>query len=410
MGRLWSVAVLLVGCGSASTAPGSDAGADTSVVPDPFDIPIAGATPDQIATFTAGDDLFDLPLREADGLGPLFTRTSCGACHDEGARGPGLVQKFAVVEADGKTPAKDQSKLKFGHTAHPLVAGGGKTSILPPVGDPSIKVSIRVGPPVLGRGFMEAVVESEILRLEKEQATRTDGIKGRANRVTYVSEYNPAGTVHATKKGDKAIGRFGLKARVPFIDDFVADALQGDMGITSPLRPTEFPNPDGLLDDAKPGIDVTLTSVNLRADYIRLIDIPRRPIGDARGAALFASTKCAVCHAPALATRPDYPIPQLAGLRVDVYTDFLLHDMGDELSDGLPADQDGEATYREWRTAPLIGLRFLQDYLHDSRAHSVEEAILLHAGVGSQANGSIDLFKALSPADKASLLGFVQAL
>ncbi|MBL8717701.1 MAG: hypothetical protein JNL79_17080 [Myxococcales bacterium] len=399
------------GCGGASSpAEAVDAGSETPIVGDPVDVPIDGVTPDQIATFNAGDALFDLPLREADGLGPLYTRTSCSACHDEGTRGPGLVQKMSVVEADGKTPAKDQSKLAFGHTVHPLVAGGGKTPIVAPTGDPTIKVSIRVGPPVLGRGYMEAVLDSEIRRLAAEQAARTDGIKGRVNLVAYQSEYNPAGKVHATRKGEKVLGRFGLKARIPFLDDFVADAAQGDMGITSPLRPNEFKNPDGLTDDAKPGVDIGLESLVLRADYIRLIAIPRRSGLTARGAELFASTKCGVCHASGLATRPDYPIALLAGIKADVYTDFLLHDMGDELADGLPAGEDGEATYRDWRTAPLIGLRFMKNYLHDSRAHSVEEAIAMHKGTGSEASGSVDLFQALSPTDRATLLAFVEAL
>lgn len=394
--------------------PGSttadDAGVDAQIVGDPVDVPIDGVTKQQLATFRAGDALFDLPLRDADGLGPLYTRTSCGACHDEAARGPGLVQKMAAVDTDGKTPAKDQSKLPFGHTIHPLVAGGGKTPIVAPT-DPSVKVSIRVGPPVLGRGYMEAVSDAEILRLAAEQVTRTDGIKGRINHVVYQSEPNPDGKVHATKKGDTVIGRFGVKARIGFLDDFVADAAQGDMGITSPLRPQEIANPDGLLDDYKPGVDISVESINLRADYIRLIAIPRRPTApDPAGAKLFQTTKCSVCHAPALETRHDYPFPQLAGIKVDVYTDFLLHDMGDQLADALPLGEDGEATYRDWRTAPLIGLRFMKNYLHDSRAHSVEEAILMHAGTGSEANGSVDLFQALSPADRASLLAFVEAL
>lgn len=128
------------GCGEGASPEAVDAGSETPIVGDPVDVPIDGVTKEQVAIFQAGDALFDLPLREADGLGPLYTRTSCSACHDEGTRGPGLVQKMSVVEADGKTPAKDQSKLAFGHTVHPLVAGGGKTPIAAPTGDPSIKL------------------------------------------------------------------------------------------------------------------------------------------------------------------------------------------------------------------------------------------------------------------------------
>ena len=36
---------------------------------------------------------------------------------------------------------------------------------------------------------------------------------------------------------------------------FAADALQGDMGLTSPLRQHEVPNAEGVLDDARPGVD-----------------------------------------------------------------------------------------------------------------------------------------------------------
>src|SRR4030095_2977307 len=133
--------------------------------------------------------------------------------------------------------------------------------------------------------------------------------------------------------------------------DFTGDALQGDMGITSPLRPNELPNPDGLTDDAKAGIDVPLESVQQRADYMGMIAIPRRESLPQRGAALFAQAKCDACHVPALKTRADYPIAALAGIDAPVFTDFLLHDMGDALADGV-SGPDGEAGPRDWRSAP----------------------------------------------------------
>jgi mono/diheme cytochrome c family protein len=42
--------------------------------------------------------------------------------------------------------------------------------------------------------------------------------------------------------------------------------------------------------------------------------IPRRVETDGRGAQLFAAAKCAVCHAPTLKTRADYPIALLAAV------------------------------------------------------------------------------------------------
>jgi len=154
-----------------------------------------------------------------------------------------------------------------------------------------------------------------------------------------------------------------------------------------------------------------LDSVNLRADYVRLIAIPRRA-ADTGGAALFESAQCAVCHAPSLHTRADYPVTQLADIDAPVYTDLLLHRMGDELADGLPADAgvDGQADSFSWRTAPLIGLRFDRTFLHDGRAKSVTEAIQLHRGNRSEANASIDAFETLSTDDQASLVNFVEGL
>lgn len=378
---------------------------------DSFDVPLDGLEPDFLADFNDGDLLFSTPLRDADGLGPLYTRSACSSCHDSAVRGPGLVQKMSVVESDGVTPAADQSVLAYGHTLHPLTAGGGKTPILPPADDPSVKVTQRFGPPVLGRGYMEAVSDDEIQRVEAEQAERDDGIHGVINWVTYASEANEDTRFHTHQKGDTVIGRFGLKARVATLDDFTADAFQGDMGITSPLRPTELKNPDDLSDDDKPGIDVSFDSVNKRANYVRGIAIPVRRT-DAAGAALFETALCSVCHVPSLHTRADYPIAALADMDAPVYTDMLLHRMGDELADGLPADPsvDGQADSFEWRTAPLIGLRFDKTYLHDGRAKTIADAISLHRGTNSEANPAVDAFDALDADDQQTLVDFVAGL
>ena len=176
---------------------------------------------------------------------------------DAGLRGPGAAQKMAVVAADGLTPSPDQSALPWGPTVHPFVTAGATTPIVPPAGVSNVRVTTRLGPSVLGRGYLEAVDDSEIQRVAAAQAMRTDAIHGLVNTYTYASRPNPDPSFNGHQPGDLVIGRFGLKARLATLDEFVADALQNDMGITSPLRPTEFPNPDGLTDDDKPGIDAT---------------------------------------------------------------------------------------------------------------------------------------------------------
>jgi CxxC motif-containing protein (DUF1111 family) len=103
----------------------------------------------------------------------------------------------------------------------------------------------------------------------------------------------------------------------------------------------------------------------------------------------------------------DYPITELADIDAPVYTDLLLHDMGSLFADGV---QDYGAASSEWRTSPLMGLRFFHTYLHDGRAKTIEDAIEQHAGPGSEAAASIDQFHQLDDADRAALLQFVSAL
>src|SRR5690348_16651713 len=55
------------------------------------DVAIAKISHELSTIFNDGDFAFDTSMREADGLGPLYTRNSCNACHDTASRGPGLV-------------------------------------------------------------------------------------------------------------------------------------------------------------------------------------------------------------------------------------------------------------------------------------------------------------------------------
>jgi CxxC motif-containing protein (DUF1111 family) len=397
------------GCSSAEPLVGpADHGRDSGVIAaDPVDVPLDALSADELATFRTGDALFDQVMRDADGLGPLYIRNSCSSCHARGGRGPGIVQKVAIVEADGITPSPDQSALPYGPTLRPYVTSGAVVPISAP-GRPDAKTTFRAAVPVLGRGYMEAVLDSEIERVEKEQQTRVDGIHGRVHRVVYGSRANEVSPFNRHQPGEQGlIGRFGLKARIATLDEFAADALQGDMGITSPLRPDELPNPDHLQDDAKPGPDVDIDRVNALGDYVRLLEIPRRVGQSLRGQELFETTACAACHVPALKTAFDYPVRELAGIDAPVFTDFLLHDMGPDLADG---QTDQGAPSRAWRTAPLIGLRFMKTYLHDGRARTVLDAVLAHDAPSSEANVAVERFRELDDVDRASLLTYVKGL
>ncbi|MFT3713832.1 MAG: di-heme oxidoredictase family protein [Archangium sp.] len=392
---LCTCVALLTGCG----VPPPRTVGDTS-----SDLPLTGLDESWQRAFDEGDRLFDVPFRAADGLGPLYIRQSCSGCHQGAARGPGTVKRMVQLEPDGSaTPG--QPELRFGSVERPFSTSGA-TPLLAP-SSANIHVSTRSGIPVMGRGWLEAIADSELERVATEQSQRTDGISGRINHVRFISEANPDTPFHHFQKGDLVIGRFGLKARQPTLDDFAADALQGDMGLTSPMRPNEVANQEGITDDGKPGVDVDGEMMNALGNYVRLIAIPVRKEASVKGRDAFATAGCATCHVPSLRTRADYPIPQLADADAPVFSDLLLHDLGPAFSDGLT---DGEAGPSEWRTAPLIGVRFLTAFLHDGRTDDLRTAIELHGGEGSEAKASIDSFRALPADDQAALLDFVSSL
>jgi CxxC motif-containing protein (DUF1111 family) len=120
------------------------------------------------------------------------------------------------------------------------------------------------------------------------------------------------------------------------------------------------------------------------------------PIGDAEqtqpaGAQIFRDIGCAACHTPSLAGVPPY-------------SDLLLHDMGDNLNDGVT---QGLARGQDWRTAPLWGLRDRPRYLNDDRATTLPVAIRAHAGKAAPA---MVAYSSLSDADRGALLVFRAAL
>ncbi len=374
----------------------------------PANAPIAGLSAEWQDRYEDGYRAFELIYGPSRGLGPTYINTTCVSCHAGAQRGPDVVTKMVVM--DGDEPAADQSALPWGNTVRENVAAGGETPILPPEGVEGLFLSVRIGPAVYGRGYIEAVADSEIERVEAEQAA-AGVVSGRINRITF-SATDADSEFHDHVAGETGlIGRFGLKARVATLDEFAADALVGDMSITSPMRPTEHPNPDGVTDDNHDGVDVTLDTVNVLADFTRLVDIPPRPEGiltgegdAAIGAARFAAVGCDLCHVPTLRTRADYPIPQLADIDAPLYSDLLLHDLGVLMLDGI---EDGDATGTEWRTAPLLGLSHHATFLHDGRAETVGEAIAAHGG---EAAFSVTAFDALPADERAAVEGYVLAL
>ena len=128
------------------------------------------------------------------------------------------------------------------------------------------------------------------------------------------------------------------------------------------------------------------------------------------GKQIFSDIQCASCHTPTLTTGFS-PISALSNKEFHPYTDLLLHDMGPGLDDGYT---EGYALTSEWRTPALWGIGLSKDaqggsyfLLHDGRAMSIEEAILLHGGEAQQ---SRDNYNQLSEAEKELLIKFLESL
>jgi CxxC motif-containing protein (DUF1111 family) len=260
---------------------------------------------------------------------------------------------------------------------------------------------------------MEAIPESTILALADPEDDDGDGISGRPNWVQaagYVSALEPGGGPGLQ------LGRFSRKAQVSTLLEQVVEAYHQDIGITSDHRLEENRNPLSSvpIEAVDHALDPEIPSATVQAvvHYIRTLAPPYAGTETAQrveGRTLFASVGCAACHTPSMQSGPS-PIAALAHKPVDLYSDLLLHDMGDALADHRP---DGSASGREWRTTPLWGLRLMRQFLngdalllHDGRARTVEEAILLHGGEAQRAR---DAFAALSAAQRRAVLDFVES-
>lgn len=370
---------------SASTAPGRDEKQPARrVAVDRPDLPLDELSEPELARFKQGDALFEATLRDSDGLGPLYVRDACSACHAGDGRGPGLVTKMSTRDS-----AAAAELLQLGTTERPYTTAGAKLPLLAGA-DPRVRVVARHPPAVFGRGYLEAIAERDLEQLAERAARRTGSARGRLNRLP-----------------DGRIGRFGIKARLATLGDFAADALNGDMGITSPQYPEEPAGPEGLRDDRKPGVDFSAEQVSLLRDYLRFLEMPERRELSEAGASLFERARCSDCHVPSFTTSPSYEVKALAGVKAAVYSDLLLHDMGAARADG---QTEAGAGPRDFRTAPLIGLRFLPSYLHDGSAKTIEAAIAAHAGDDSESRDSWRSFQGLSAAEQRELVTFVEAL
>ncbi|HMQ48951.1 MAG TPA: di-heme oxidoredictase family protein [Saprospiraceae bacterium] len=402
--------------------------------------------------FVVGNSLFrtnwvtaPASVQSLDGLGPVMNAISCGSCHfkDGRAKPPstpdetlnGLLFRLSIpimgengqLLPDPNYGGQFQDKsilnvLNEGlvRVSYEPITGsyedGSSFTLRKPVyefhdlgyGDlhADVLISPRIAPQMPGLGLLENVTEADILARADENDQDGDGISGRPNYVWDASAQQ------------SRLGRFGWKANQPSLLQQTAGAFNGDIGITSSIFPQDhltdiqrqlYPEvPNGGMPELS---DEQLAKVTL---YIQALAVPARRDFDEeevrRGKWLFTELKCAACHVPQMQTSQQSPIESLNNQTIFPYTDLLLHDMGEGLSDGRP---DFLATGNEWRTPPLWGIGLVKTvnnhtfFLHDGRASNLEEAILWHGGEAENAQKG---FKKLSKSDRDALIAFLESL
>ncbi|NRD20429.1 c-type cytochrome [Winogradskyella eckloniae] len=414
-----------------------------------FGFEIDGLSFTEIGEFSTGNSLFNQNWVSApasttarDGLGPTFNARACAGCHFKDGRGgplvngqnsDGFLMRISMPGQDSfgnnnpvpnyGTQLQDRANNDIPFEAKVNVtyeyingtyADGTTYQLQKPIYSFSeeqfgsligVQMSPRVAQQTIGLGLVSALPDSEILQFVDEFDSNNDGISGRPNYV-YDEE----------AESDK-IGKYGWKANMPTLKQQIAGALSGDMGLTTSLFPeTNCPSPQQDCIDAPNGGDPEVTDEQLERIlfYQSTLAVPnRRNVTEEsvlKGKVLFNELNCIDCHSINQTTGVSDISPLLENVTIKPYSDFLLHDMGDDLADNRP---DFDANGNEWRTQPLWGIGLISTVndhtflLHDGRARNVEEAILWHGG---EAESIKNAFKNLSQEERENVIDFINSL
>lgn len=391
----------------------------------------------------------DLPGFQADpfrSTGP--NAQSCTSCHEvtfeDGAGG---------IEANAmRDPQRSMDPSRFIQRNAPHVFGLGALQLLAEEATADLK-GIRA------RAIAQAQVNGAAVRVAL--TTRNDVNYG------FITA-DPSGSVDTSDvegvDPDLVVKPFQWKGAVAFARDFVRDASNNELG----MQPVEMFGAN--VDADHDGVSNELTVGQITALTIYQVAQPRPvTIGELNrrdpaafpltrsqrdavraGEQLFASVGCADCHVPALRVRnpvfsepsssPDYrdaTLPSGAnpidvgldparpvtfdltldspdnipyesdgrgGAMVRLFGDLKRHDMGPGLAESIDEKGTGASV---WRTRELWGVGSTGPWLHDGRATTLREAILLHGG---EAQESRDRFAALRQSEQSQVIKFLQNL
>ncbi|MCO6432307.1 MAG: thiol oxidoreductase [Deltaproteobacteria bacterium] len=363
-------------------------------------------------------------------LGPEFNHVSCGGCHVRNGRGavefprrgtgtpmlikvslrglnedgspkdiPGIGEQLRDRTASGKRQFNIKLKWQKVRGKYPdgtkyVLRRPSLSFDLPSKFRKKAVHSLRMTPPIIGMGLLEAVPGETIEAMSDPDDKDGDGISGKVNYVLN------------RESGQKEIGRFGFRASHPNLRQQTGAAFFFDMGLTNEI----------FSDSSESVLEISPFILDRSVFYLQAAGItPARNQTHPdiiAGKSLFAEIGCSDCHKMTLTTG-DSEVTEVANQEFHPFTDLLLHDMGRELADKRA---EFSASGREWRTTPLWGIGLTEvlasnkkkiGFLHDGRARTLEEAILWHGGEG---DASRRRFKDLSKDDRRKLIEFLRSL
>ncbi|HEX5085613.1 MAG TPA: di-heme oxidoredictase family protein [Blastocatellia bacterium] len=353
------------------------------------------------ATHDADLDVFAEQEFIEDGLGPVYNAQSCGECHQNPVVGgisqvtelrAGHFNGISFVDAAGGSLINDRS---IDANFQERVPGGNEVR------------TFRTSLNTLGDGFVEAIDSNTLVAIANSQPSAVRG--------TFIQ-------VPVLEAGNQLRGgRFGWKNQHASLISFSADAYLNEMGITSPLQPTENTSNgrsvaaiDTVPDPEDDGEDIEIFARFMRATKAPPRDTALAATADAvTGSNIFNAIGCNLCHVRDIVTSPpgtvinggDFTVPAALGnKRIHPFRDFLLHNVG--TGDGI-VQNGGQATRNQVRTPPLWGMRSRGRLGHDGETVNRNEMILRHFG---QANPVINNYLSLSNNQKNQLILFLNSL
>jgi CxxC motif-containing protein (DUF1111 family) len=408
-----------------------------------------------LAAFKRGEKLFETNFVTGNGtpfsgLGPVYIRASCIACHpgygrskrvttfnsDEYGNGylvmihnpdgsicssfTGMLQTKAIspylppVDESGMTITWHEFTDQYGNIypdgsryslIYPTVAIDPSKIILPVPANYQVSIEGTIG--IYGTGLLDAISDADLVA-ERDAQTKRGYCVGEL------------GAMITEADGSQHPGRYtyGL-TRGTLQNGPGSNALWNITNVTRPDRNTLYATQAWINKMGEMGLDTNgfaggfaqtempMADFNDFMIWHRGLAVPAaRDLDDPvvqAGRTIFYEIGCTACHKPSWTTATDKYMSAYSNQKIWPYSDLLKHDL----------DMKEPGLRKKCRTTPLWGrgLSYIcaghNDHLHDLRARNFEEAILWHFG---DAESCREKFRNLTKTQRQSLLKFLESI